>query len=62
MMLFSVVMMKVQPPVFAWADEVDITKEVIEKAKAAGMTVEAPPAAAAPAAPATGEAAPAEGN
>jgi len=53
---FDVVLMKVTPPIFASAPEVDITAETIKLAKSKGMQVQvtapAPPAAT-PAAPAT---------
>lgn len=56
-----VVLMKVTPPVFTYATEVDITEATAKLAEEAGMRVEAAAAPAPAPAPATPVAAPAEG-
>lgn len=50
---FDVVLLKVNPPLFASAPEVDITADTAKLAKSKGMQVQVTPAAAAPAPAAT---------
>ena len=55
----DVVLMKITPPVFAYAAQVDITEATTKLAEEAGMRVEASATPVAPAAPAAGTEAPA---